>query len=83
MNGNAQDMIAQMLNYQGSSISSANSSKQTRELSFEAVNMRMSDEYGVNIDEEMARLMELQNAYAASARVVSVVQELINTLMNI
>ena len=35
-------------------------------------------EYGVNVDEEMARLMELQNAYAANARVISVVQDLMN-----
>lgn len=83
LSGSAQDMITQMLNYQGTQISSANSEKQTRELSLEAIGLRMNDEYGVNIDEEMARLMELQNAYAASARVVSVVQELIDTLMKI
>ncbi len=83
LNGNAQDMISQMLNYQGTVISSANSVKQTSELSLEAISARMSEEYGVNIDEEMARLMELQNAYAASARIVSVVQDLINTLMQI
>jgi len=83
LNGSAQDMISQMLNYQGTAISSANSEKQTRNISLDAVNSRMKDEYGVNIDEEMARLMELQNAYAASARVVSVVQDLLNTLMNI
>jgi flagellar hook-associated protein 1 FlgK len=83
LNGSAQDMIAQMLNYQGSEIAAANSTKQTREFSLEAINIRMSEEYGVNIDEEMARLMELQNAYAASARVVSIVQDLLQTLMQI
>ena len=83
LNGSAQDMIAQMLNYQGSAISAANSEKQTSELSLEAVGLRMSEEYGVNVDEEMARLMELQNAYAASARIVSVVQDLLNILMKI
>jgi flagellar hook-associated protein 1 len=35
----------------------------------------------VDINEEVARLMELQNAYAANARVASVVQELLDTLM--
>ena len=43
----------------------------------------MHAEYGVNVDEEMARLMQLQNAYSASARVVSVVQELIDSLMDL
>jgi flagellar hook-associated protein 1 FlgK len=43
----------------------------------------MDAEYGVDIDEEMARLMELQNAFAANARVVSIVQELLDMLMQI
>ena len=41
----------------------------------------METEYGVNLDEEMARLMELQNAYSANARVVSVVKELLDALL--
>jgi flagellar hook-associated protein 1 FlgK len=40
----------------------------------------METEYGVNVDEEMSRLMEIQNAYAANARVVSVVKELLDSL---
>ena len=43
----------------------------------------MDSEYGVNVDEEMARLIDLQNAYAANARVVSIVNELLQTLMQI
>ena len=44
---------------------------------------RLESEDGVNVDEEMARLMELQNAYAANSRVISVVQELLQRLMDI
>ncbi|HCO55277.1 MAG TPA: flagellar hook-associated protein FlgK, partial [Pelagibacterium sp.] len=47
----------------------------------QSITTRMSAEYGVNVDEEMARLMQLQNAYSASARVVSTVQELIDALL--
>jgi flagellar hook-associated protein 1 FlgK len=83
LSGNAQDMIGQMLTFQGTSIAGASSDKSVKEYAFNAVESRMTDEYGVNVDEEMARLMELQNSYAASARVVSVVQELIDTLMRI
>ena len=43
----------------------------------------MAEEYGVDVDEEMARLMELQAAYAANARVITIVQELLDTLMAI
>ncbi len=38
---------------------------------------------GVNIDEEMANLVVFQNAYAASARVISTAQEMFDTLSNI
>jgi flagellar hook-associated protein 1 FlgK len=36
---------------------------------------------GVNIDEEMAHLLSLQNAYAANARVMSTVNQMYQTLM--
>jgi len=83
LSGSAQDMIGQMLNYQGGIISNAYSQEETKESFFEAITQRKNDEYGVNVDEEMARLMELQNAYAASARILSMVQELLNELMRI
>ncbi len=81
--GGVQNMISQMMNYQGNSITSANSNENAAALALEAVTIRTDAEYGVNVDEEMARLLELQNSYAASARIVSVVQELIDNLMNI
>lgn len=44
---------------------------------------RMADETGVNVDEEIVKLTQLQNNYAASARVISTVKQmydLLNTL---
>ncbi len=49
----------------------------------DALTTRMDAEYGVNVDEEMSRLLELQNAYAANARVISAVQDLLDRLMNL
>lgn len=83
LSGTSQGLISQILNYQGGQISSANNVASTRSIALDSVEQRMSSEYGVNVDEEMARLMELQNAYAASARVVSIVQDLLNTLISI
>ena len=34
-------------------------------------------------DEEMARLLELQNAYSANARVISAVQDLMSKLLDL
>jgi len=83
LNGNVGGLVSQVMNFQGGQISAANDTLQARETSLNAVQQRIDSDYGVNVDEEMARLMELQNGYAASARVISVVQDLINTLMNI
>lgn len=44
---------------------------------------RMQETSGVNVDEEIADLIVLQNSFAASARVISVVQELMQTLLRI
>lgn len=44
---------------------------------------RFSNESGVNVDEEMANLIQLENAFAASARVLSTVQSALDELLNI
>jgi flagellar hook-associated protein 1 FlgK len=44
---------------------------------------RQNTESGVNIDEEMARLTELQSVYAANAQVMSVAREMMDLLLNI
>jgi flagellar hook-associated protein 1 FlgK len=44
---------------------------------------RFSETSGVSIDQEMADLVEIQNAYAANARVVSAVRDLLDTLLRI
>ena len=44
---------------------------------------RVQDTSGVDIDEELSRLLVLQSAYAANARVVTVVQEMLQLLVRI
>lgn len=81
LSGTLTDMISQVMEYQGSSIQTALSASETNSQTLDAITSRMEESYGVDINEEVARLMELQNAYAANARVASVVQELLDTLM--
>lgn len=83
LSGTASEMITQTLNYQGNAAAAAESNKEGRDLTMEAITQRFDEEYGVDVDEEMARLMELQNAFAANARVVAAVQDLINALLDI
>ena len=79
--GNVGDLIAQTMNLQGSLAAQAISDAGTQEQVMQALAQRMDAEYGVNVDEEMGRLMELQNAYAANARVFGAIQELLQQLM--
>src|SRR5690606_5707493 len=83
LSGTVSDLINQTINYQGSVAAAAQGAHQTLSLKLETVTQRLDAEYGVDVDEEMARLMELQNAFAANARVVSIVQELLDMLMRV
>lgn len=47
-----------------------------------ALEKQMLDTSGVNIDEEMANLINIQAAYNASARTIGVVQQMLDELMN-
>lgn len=80
LNGSVEQMIDQMLNYHGSVIGTALNARDNRQLTLDTIVTQMDAEYGVNVDEEMSRLIQLQSAYAANARVVSVVKELLDTL---
>ena len=46
-----------------------------------ALQQRFNTQSGVNIDTEMSNLITLQNAYAANARVLSAVKDMLDTLM--
>jgi flagellar hook-associated protein 1 len=83
LGGTVSDLISQTMNYTGNVAASAISDDDTQQLTMETINQRLESEYGVNVDEEMARLMELQNAYAANSRVISVVQDLLQRLMDV
>ncbi len=83
LGGTVADLISQTLNYQGNVAEAAISNDETQQMTLDALTQRLDSEYGVDVDEEMARLMELQNAFAANARVMSVVQELMDALMQL
>ncbi|PKU26007.1 flagellar hook-associated protein FlgK [Telmatospirillum siberiense] len=61
-----------------SNASTAATSSQT---TLSTMTNNLSAQSGVNTDEEMAKLTELQNAYASSAKVVSTVQTMFNALL--
>ncbi|MGA8818469.1 MAG: flagellar basal body rod C-terminal domain-containing protein, partial [Xanthobacteraceae bacterium] len=48
-----------------------------------ALQQRFNDQSGVNIDTEMSNLIALQNAYSANARVMSVIHQMMSTLLQV
>lgn len=83
LEGNVGQMVSQMLNFQSGRISATKGEQDAQKLSLNIIEGQKDAKYAVNVDEEMSRLMELQNAYAASARVISTVQKLLDALMQI
>jgi flagellar hook-associated protein 1 FlgK len=81
LSGSLEQIVGQVLNFQGSAIGNAQRVSDHRQLTLDTISEQMEADYGVNMDEEMARLTQLQSTYAANARIISVVQELLDTLM--
>jgi flagellar hook-associated protein 1 FlgK len=48
----------------------------------ETLQRQLLDQSGVNIDEELGALIQVQTAYAASARVITAVNQLFDELLN-
>jgi flagellar hook-associated protein 1 FlgK len=61
----------------------ARSIARLQESLFNNLNHRATSFSGVNVDEEMANMMLFQNAFAASARVMTVASEMLDLLMEI
>ena len=80
LSGNLGEVINQTIGFQGANINAVMTKSADRQLTLDTVVQQMDVEYGVDVNEEMARLTELQNSYSANAHVVSVVKELLDTL---
>lgn len=55
--------------------------KESQDIVTDTLESRFTDDTKVNVDVEVSQLIVLQNAFAANARVLSVVQELIDILL--
>jgi flagellar hook-associated protein 1 len=73
--------MQQFTSAQGAQATAAQQLASGQDVVLSTLQEKMSSTSGVNIDEEMAHLLSLQNAYSANARVMSTVNELYKTLM--
>ena len=63
--------------------STATSNQTAQDDRLQEANTRQSSSSGVNLDEELTNMMTYQQAYSAGARMLSVVQQLYDTLLQI
>lgn len=79
LEGFAADLVAYQANQKADYESQLQFQDQVRGLLLE----RFRDESGVNVDQELASLIQLESAFAASARVLTSVQDALDELLNV
>ncbi len=81
--GTLSSFLRQVISVQGEAAENAANLASGQQVVVNALKERFADTSAVNIDVEMANLLSLQSAYGANARVLSVVKEMMDQLMNI
>lgn len=81
--GSVVNFAQQIITHQSTATENALRLKEGQDVVLNSLQDRMAESTGVNIDSEMARLLSLQNAYAANARVMTAVKELFELLMRV
>ena len=75
--------MQQFLSQQSNAATSATQLQQGQDVVVNSLQQKLKSTSGVNIDSEMSNLISLQNMYAANARVMSVIQTMMSTLMQV
>lgn len=81
--GTLSGYMQQFLSQQANASSSATQLQQGQDVVVSALQQKMNSTSGVNIDTEMSNLISIQNTYAANAHVMSVVQTMMTSLMQV
>ena len=81
--GTVSEFANQVVSTQATNAISAQNLNSGQKVVLNALQSRFSDESGVNIDVEMANLIQLQTAYGANARVMTAAKEMLDTLMRV
>ncbi len=79
--GTITGFMQQFISQQANTASTATSLQQGQDVVVSTLQQKFNSVAGVSIDTEMSNLIALQNSYAANAHVMSVVQSMMNTLL--
>ncbi len=75
--------MSQVASQQSQAANAATNLQQGQDTVVSALQQRFNAQSGVNIDTEMSNLIALQNAYGANARVMTTIQQMMATLMQV
>lgn len=79
--GSVSNYLQQFLSVQANASTQATQLQQGQSVVVSTLQAKFNSTSSVNLDTEMSNLIQLQNAYAANAHVMSVVQSMMNTLL--
>jgi flagellar hook-associated protein 1 len=79
--GTITSYLQQFVSQQAAAASSATQLQQGQSVVVSTLQQKFNSTSAVNIDSELSNLISLQNSYAANAHVMSVVQSMMNTLL--
>jgi flagellar hook-associated protein 1 FlgK len=79
--GTLTNFARQFISQQGEAANAAKQLADGQDVVLNTLQNKMSATSGVNIDDEMAHLLALQNAYSANARVMSSIKQMYDTLI--
>lgn len=81
--GNVLDFVNQTVAFQGNQAEDAATYADSKEALTMNLAIRYEESYAVDLDAELAFMVQLENAYAANARVMQTIKELFDELLNI
>jgi flagellar hook-associated protein 1 len=79
--GTLVNYLSQVVSQQGQAATNATNLQQGQDAVVSALQQRFNSDSGVNMDEELSNLISLQNSYAANARVMTTIEQMMQTLM--
>jgi len=77
------NFVQRVVNSQGQAVEAAKRLDEGQQVALASIQSRFQETSQVNVDQEMSLLIELQTAYAANARIISTVKEMMDVLMRV
>jgi flagellar hook-associated protein 1 FlgK len=81
--GTISNFVQRVVSSQGQAVETAKRLNEGQQVALASIQSRFQETSKVNVDQEMATLIELQAAYAANARIISTVKEMMDVLLRI